>query len=309
MSRFSRLLQRLFIVRWLRTLIEFARGARVSPSAAVVGGLSRIRLGRGVYVGPRSQLVSVEDGRIHLSTGCWLASDVIIETTRSVGIGAGTTVQRGVSIHGEVRIGNGCLFAPHVYLSSRSHAFRHVPHLPIREQDRLQSENGVRDRPIWIQDDCWLGVNVVIGPGVTVGKGAVVGANSVVLEDVAPYTVVAGSPARKVGERLEWRPPVSVDATDARHCIYLLCSEPLMVAVARTRQVSVHVFAREPLRIRAGAVEHDVPAGESVITLPVVPMKGCEIASLLVMEVLPPAPVSALLLRKVSALESGGEQP
>jgi acetyltransferase-like isoleucine patch superfamily enzyme len=33
-------------------------------------------------------------------------------------------------------------------------------------------------------------------PGVTIGEGAIVGARSVVFEDVAPYTVVAGNPAR-----------------------------------------------------------------------------------------------------------------
>ncbi|CEK17004.1 acyltransferase family protein [Chthonomonas calidirosea] len=41
----------------------------------------------------------------------------------------------------------------------------------------------------------------MILPGVTVGEGAVVAAGAVVTRDVAPYTIVAGVPARKIGDR------------------------------------------------------------------------------------------------------------
>lgn len=47
----------------------------------------------------------------------------------------------------------------------------------------------------------WLGSNCIILPGVTIGEGSVVCAGAVVSKDVEPFTVVAGIPARKVGER------------------------------------------------------------------------------------------------------------
>jgi acetyltransferase-like isoleucine patch superfamily enzyme len=53
-------------------------------------------------------------------------------------------------------------------------------------------------QPIHIGANVWLGFDVCVLPGVTVGAGAIVGARSVVMEDVAPYTVVAGNPARIV---------------------------------------------------------------------------------------------------------------
>lgn len=53
-------------------------------------------------------------------------------------------------------------------------------------------------KPVIVEDDVVIGANVVVLEGVTVGKGAVVAAGAVVTEDVQPYTVVAGTPARVI---------------------------------------------------------------------------------------------------------------
>ncbi|BDG48213.1 MULTISPECIES: 2,3,4,5-tetrahydropyridine-2,6-dicarboxylate N-acetyltransferase [Parageobacillus] len=53
-------------------------------------------------------------------------------------------------------------------------------------------------KPVVVEDDVVIGANAVILEGVTVGKGAVVAAGAVVVEDVPPYTVVAGVPARVI---------------------------------------------------------------------------------------------------------------
>jgi acetyltransferase-like isoleucine patch superfamily enzyme len=50
--------------------------------------------------------------------------------------------------------------------------------------------------PVRIQDNCWLGQNVVVLKGVTIGHDSIIGANSVVTRDVPPYSVVGGNPAR-----------------------------------------------------------------------------------------------------------------
>ncbi|MDQ0413490.1 2,3,4,5-tetrahydropyridine-2,6-dicarboxylate N-acetyltransferase [Mesobacillus stamsii] len=55
-------------------------------------------------------------------------------------------------------------------------------------------------KPVVVEDDVVIGANAVVLEGVTVGKGAVVAAGAIVIEDVPPYTVVAGTPARVIKE-------------------------------------------------------------------------------------------------------------
>lgn len=54
-----------------------------------------------------------------------------------------------------------------------------------------------------IGNDVWIGQNAVILPGVHIGDGAILGANSVVGRDVAPYTIVAGNPAKELRKRFD----------------------------------------------------------------------------------------------------------
>jgi putative colanic acid biosynthesis acetyltransferase WcaF len=55
--------------------------------------------------------------------------------------------------------------------------------------------------PIEIGDHAWVAADAFVGPGVTLGEGAVVGARASVFRDVAPWTVVAGNPARPIRQR------------------------------------------------------------------------------------------------------------
>lgn len=57
-----------------------------------------------------------------------------------------------------------------------------------------------------IGHDVWIGHGALILPGVTIGSGAIIGAGSVVARDVAPYSIVAGNPARRI--RLRFAPDV-----------------------------------------------------------------------------------------------------
>ena len=56
-------------------------------------------------------------------------------------------------------------------------------------------------RLITIKDYVWIGIGAIILKGVTIGEGAIVAAGSVVTANVPPYCIVAGVPARIIGER------------------------------------------------------------------------------------------------------------
>ena len=58
-----------------------------------------------------------------------------------------------------------------------------------------------QSRRATIGHDTWIGHAAMIKPEVTLGHGAVVASGAVVTKDVAPYTIVAGNPARKLRDR------------------------------------------------------------------------------------------------------------
>jgi acetyltransferase-like isoleucine patch superfamily enzyme len=126
-------------------------------------------------------------------------------------IGTATTIQDGCRLYGDIRVGQRCIFAPNIFVSSGTHVFDALPHRTIHEQETLAS---AVQRPIRIYADCWFGINVVVAPGVSVGRGCVVGANSVVTSDLPPYHVVGGNPARVLRKRLEFLPKPRIDALE-----------------------------------------------------------------------------------------------
>jgi acetyltransferase-like isoleucine patch superfamily enzyme len=62
-------------------------------------------------------------------------------------------------------------------------------------------ENGGKPRGVTIGNDVWIGHRALVLPGVNIGHGAVIGAGAVVTEDVPPYAIVGGVPAKVIRYR------------------------------------------------------------------------------------------------------------
>jgi len=67
--------------------------------------------------------------------------------------------------------------------------------------DPQSSDFADRGGDVIIGSRVWIAYRAIILPGITIGDGAVIGAGAVVTKNVEPYAIVAGNPARKIGER------------------------------------------------------------------------------------------------------------
>ncbi len=109
---------------------------------------------------------------------------------KDVYIGEKTIIVDKLSDGNNILIGDRVSIAPGVTLvtSSSPNSSRIRPF--------VKTEHG----SIVIQNDAWIGVGAIILPNITIGEGAVVGAGAVVTKNVRKYTIVAGVPAKKIGE-------------------------------------------------------------------------------------------------------------
>jgi hypothetical protein len=108
------------------------------------------------------------------------------------------------------RIGKFCSIASHVRINPGNHPMHRASqaHFIYRaskywpgEADEAAFFDWRRSTPVTIGHDVWIGHGAIILPGRSVGTGAVVAAGAVVTKDVAPYTIVAGNPARLIRHR------------------------------------------------------------------------------------------------------------
>ena len=157
------------------------------------------------------------NNKITIGDDCMINCNFIFESDKGeIEIGDRCFINGGTNIisRTKVKFGNditvawGCTFYDH-----NSHSID----LKERQNDMFQQfkdykETGdfiknknwdvVKTRPITIGDKVWIGFDCVILNGVTIGEGAILGAKSVVREDVEPWTMVAGNPARVI-KRIE----------------------------------------------------------------------------------------------------------
>ena len=107
----------------------------------------------------------------------------------------------------QLRIGRFCQIAHGVRIitASANHAMGGISTYPFGVFDPATLE-AFRDEFAGLPDteighDVWIGHGALILPGARIGSGAIIGAGAVVAGDVAPYTIVAGNPARTIRQR------------------------------------------------------------------------------------------------------------
>lgn len=169
---------------------------------------ANIKVGKNCAITPSAILICQENSTIEFEGNNYIGRNVEIGSSGKIFFGSHTSIQDRCIILGDVEIGRYCIFAPNIYLSSGRHYYNLRPTLYIKDQDAMvQNDTELfkkHSNKIVIEDDCWLGINVVVMSGITIGKGSVIGANSVVTRNVEPYSVMAGSPSILFKKRLNF---------------------------------------------------------------------------------------------------------
>lgn len=165
---------------WRAQGMQIGRGAKFSslqvtwPHKVSLG--AECSLEHGVYLnaaGPYSEGVSM-----HFGAGCFIGNGCEFNISHRLTVGENSLIAAGTR------------FIDHNHGIALGAPMKHQPETAA---------------PITVGSDVWIGANSLILQGVTIGEGAVVAAGAVVTHSVAPFTVVAGCPARPLRDRREPR--------------------------------------------------------------------------------------------------------
>jgi galactoside O-acetyltransferase len=152
-----------------------------------------------------------------LKCRCLLSGLAKVQPTKHITFGKGTVVKPFAVIQtsvGKITIGKNCSINNFVQISAGNGDITigdHVrigPNVTILGSSRnykkkyvLIVNQGFSHDGVVIEDDVLIASGAIILKGCHIGKGAVIGAGSVVTKNIPPYSVVAGVPARIIGQR------------------------------------------------------------------------------------------------------------
>ena len=120
-----------------------------------------------------------------------------------ISIGKYTTLGYNGTYHGSISIGKYCQFGPQVSIITSNHPMHHLSTYINENLFSGELKKLKEDKPTQIGNDVWVGQNVIILGGVRIGDGAILAAGAVVTKDVDDFTIVAGSPAKRLKYRFE----------------------------------------------------------------------------------------------------------
>jgi galactoside O-acetyltransferase len=139
-------------------------------SHVMIDSFTRLEGGRGIMIGDRC----------HIASGAVINGAATVKIGRYVAVCAGTKIYSGTETWDDGKRMCG-------------------PMAPLEER-------AVLEKPIVIGDNAFLGLNSIVLPGVTIGEGAVVGAGALVKQDIPPWKVAVGVPAKIMRDR----PPLNL---------------------------------------------------------------------------------------------------
>jgi acetyltransferase-like isoleucine patch superfamily enzyme len=179
-----------------REVATLGPGTRLTKNGQIdniLGVRSAIKIGKKCLIAGQVQTFA-HGGNVEMGDHVFLGNFSLIGSAVSVKIGNKVTIAHNVTI-----------------LDTNSHSLD--PDLRFSEISTFLNKRhprdvvGIKSSPVAIGDNVWISYGATILRGVTIGEAAVVGAHAVVKDDVEPWTVVAGNPARVIN-RIDRRPQI-----------------------------------------------------------------------------------------------------
>lgn len=166
------------------------------------------QLGKGVKITSRAELLHHGNNKNQIILSNFVILDGILEVYEKgfISIGDYTYIGRSrIFSTKKVIVGSYCLVSDNVcIMDSNLHPISAAKRIKIAEQWAIGNfpdvYTDIPNSPVILEDYCWIGFGSAILKGVHIGQGAIVGSNSVVTENVPPWTIVAGNPARVIRE-------------------------------------------------------------------------------------------------------------
>ena len=158
---------------WRALARKFGNGVRIG-SGVGFKHLETFEVGDGVFIGAQAYIQGRFDGVTKIGEHVWIGPQAYMDARH-------------------LTLGDHVGWGPGAKVLGSSHTG-----LPA---DQPIIETAMEIRPVHVEDWADIGTGAILLPGVTIGKGSIVGAGAVVTHDVAPFSIVAGVPARFV----RWR--------------------------------------------------------------------------------------------------------
>lgn len=134
----------------------------------------------------------------NLTTGVGLRLDVFDKINDNPVVIFGNNCQLNDYVHiavmEKIIFGDNVLIASKVFITDHNHGdFQNNP-----EMHKFPANRKIVSSPVFIESNVWLGEGVFVLPGVTIGESSVIGAGSVVTNDIPPFSLAVGSPAKVI---------------------------------------------------------------------------------------------------------------
>ena len=152
----------------------------------------------------RCRLLLIGKKKIKFGKTSTFGRGTVFYAPNSMTIGENVYIGKYCSLETDIEIGNAVLIGNNVGLIGKydhdySYLGKSIKDSPWIGDAYYQFKG--KGLKIVIENDVWIGYGSIIVSGVHIGRGAIVASGSVVLNDVEPYSIVAGNPAREISKR------------------------------------------------------------------------------------------------------------